>query len=71
LVSLLSLASLPQTPVEPTGFSRYSMAALASLLNTRGLSMNTAIKSAVLILLAVAAVKLYPDFARYMKIRAM
>jgi hypothetical protein len=33
--------------------------------------MNTTIKSAVLILLAVAAVKLYPDFARYMKIRAM
>lgn len=33
--------------------------------------MNTTLKSAVLILLAVAAVKFFPDFARYMKIRSM
>ncbi len=33
--------------------------------------MNATIKSVVLILLAVTAIKMYPDFARYMKIRAM
>jgi len=33
--------------------------------------MITAIKGVAMILLAVAAVKLYPDLVRYMKIRAM
>jgi hypothetical protein len=33
--------------------------------------MHTTWKGLAVLLLAVAAVKLYPDFARYMKIRAM
>jgi hypothetical protein len=33
--------------------------------------MNTTWKGLAVLLLAVAAVKLYPDFARYMKIRSM
>ncbi len=33
--------------------------------------MNTTFKSLAIVLLCVAAVRFYPDFARYMKIRAM
>lgn len=33
--------------------------------------MNTTWKGLAVLLLAAAAVKLYPDFARYMKMRAM
>ena len=33
--------------------------------------MKTAVKSVALVLLCVAAVKFYPDVARYIKIRSM
>jgi hypothetical protein len=33
--------------------------------------MNITMKSLVVVLFAAAAVKFYPDFARYLKIRAM
>jgi len=33
--------------------------------------MTTFVKGLVVFLLCVAAIKLYPDFSRYMKIRAM
>lgn len=47
------------------------MARASVLILRKGLVMNTTIKGVAIILLAVAAVKLYPDFVRYMKIRAM
>jgi hypothetical protein len=39
--------------------------------NKEDWEMKTAMKGVALVLLAVAAVRIYPDFARYMRIRAM
>jgi hypothetical protein len=64
-------ADLPQIFGRATAIGGYSPAAPASVLAKRGFAMTNTIKGVAMILLAVAAVKLYPDFVRYMKIRAM